>query len=452
MSDGEPALAAQLAGALEPVLGAVEVEEPTRMTGGASRETWSFDAVDRDGVRHQLVLRRDPPGRPSAPGAMAREAAAMRAAAAEGVAVPGVLLAEDDPTIWGGAGIVMRRVAGEALARRILREDRYDAARSVLVAQAAGALAGIHRVGPDVVGGRVADPVVTMRTLLDAFDEPVPTFEVALHWLDERRPPTTGTSVVHGDFRLGNLLVDESGLSSVLDWELVHPGDPAEDLGWLCVRAWRFGQPMPVAGLGTREQLLDAYHAAGGVHVDAEALRWWEVYGTLRWGAICLTQAAAHLEGALRSVELAVIGRRVAETEWDLLLLLAPEAAERAAAAPDEEEAAPAPGLHGRPTAGELVESVREQLAAEAEAGGRGSYRARVAANALRIVERELRSGEVRQRRRDRALAALGMADEAELAAAISAGGSVPDHEVLEVVAAGVVDRVRVSNPSYLDR
>jgi len=452
MTDGEPELADQLATALRPALGEVVVEPPSRMSGGASRETWSFDAVDRDGVRHELVLRRDPPGRPSGPGAMLREAAAMSAAAEEGVAVPGVVLVDDDPATWGGAGIVMRRVHGEALARRILREARYETARSVLVRQAAVAVAGIHRVGPEVIGGTIADPVVTMRTLLDAFDEPVPTFEVALHWLDAHRPPPSGASLVHGDFRLGNLMVDDAGLGAVLDWELVHPGDPAEDLGWLCVRAWRFGRAEPVAGLGTREELLDAYRGAGGVAIDPEVLRWWEVYGTLRWGAICLTQAAAHLQGALRSVELAVIGRRVAETEWDLLLLLAPEIAERAAAEPDEDDSPPPPGLHGRPTAGELVEAVREQLAADVADGGGGSYRTRVAANALRIVERELRVGRAQQRRRDRSLAALGLDDEAGLAASIRARRVSPDDdEVLGVVAAGVVERVRVSNPGYLE-
>lgn len=450
MPDREPELAEQLEAALQPVLGPLVVEPPARMSGGASRETWSFDAVEHNGVRHELVLRRDPPGRPSGPGAMGREAAAMQAAAAEGVAVPEVLLAEDDPAVWGGAGIVMRRVDGEALARRILREERFRAARSQLVGQAADALAGIHRVGADVVGGRVADPVTTMRALLDAFDEPVPTFEVALRWLEQRRPPSSGASLVHGDFRLGNLMVDDAGLRAVLDWELVHPGDPAEDLGWLCVRAWRFGEQLPVAGLGTRDELLTAYRSSGGVDIDAATLRWWEVYGTLRWGAICLTQAAAHLQGALRSVELAAIGRRVAETEWDLLLLIDPTTAEAAVTDADVDDPGPPAGLHGRPTARELVEAVREQLAAEADARGPGSYRSRVAANALRIVERELRVGTAQQQRRDTALAQVGLTDEADLARAIRVGGLDADSaDVLALVAAGVVDRVRVANPGY---
>jgi len=130
--------------------------------------------------------------------------------------------------------------------------------------------------------------------------------------------------VVHGDFRLGNLIVDESGLAAVLDWELVHRGDPLEDLGWFCVRAWRFGEDTrPAAGLGSIEDFVASYERAGGGHVDRDALRWWQVLGTLRWGVICQRQAHRHLSGQTRSVELAAIGRRVCENEWDLLELLA---------------------------------------------------------------------------------------------------------------------------------
>jgi aminoglycoside phosphotransferase (APT) family kinase protein len=127
---------------------------------------------------------------------------------------------------------------------------------------------------------------------------------------------------VHGDFRLGNLLVDRSGLVAVLDWELAHLGDPLADLGWFTVRAWRFGGAGEVAGLGSIDELVDAYENAGGASVDRDALRWWQVMGTLRWGVICMLQASTHLSGASRSVELAAIGRRVCENEYDVLRLL----------------------------------------------------------------------------------------------------------------------------------
>jgi aminoglycoside phosphotransferase (APT) family kinase protein len=129
-------------------------------------------------------------------------------------------------------------------------------------------------------------------------------------------------TLVHGDFRNGNLIVGADGLRAVLDWELAHIGDPLEDLGWLCVKSWRFGSPHRVGGFGDVDQLLDAYAQASGRRIDPQALSWWEVMGTLRWGIICILQAANHLSGAVRSVELAAIGRRVCEVENDLLLLL----------------------------------------------------------------------------------------------------------------------------------
>ncbi|MHB1138938.1 MAG: phosphotransferase family protein [Microthrixaceae bacterium] len=469
-SDRDPNSEA-LAAALTEPLGPVEVHGISRLSGGASRETWSFDAVDADGVVHELVLRRDPPGRPSVPGAIAREAAAMRAARGAGVAVPEVLVDTDDPLVWGGAGMVMRRIAGETLARRILREDRYAPARQRLTAACAASLARLHRVDPATVpGGEVepAEPVRVLRAIIDAFDEPVPTFEYTLRWLEEHRPDPVGRAVLHGDFRLGNLVVDEDGLASVLDWELTHVGDPVEDLGWLCVRAWRFGAPLAVGGLGTREDLLRSYAASGGATVDAATLRWWEVYGTLRWGAICLTQTAVHLRHELRSVELAAIGRRVCETEWDLLLLVAPDRAElararraeRAAAASgrddgrDDEAARDEHALHGRPSAVELVESVREFLTDHVMTGTSGglSFHARVAANVLGMVERELQEGPAQLARRTTALDDLGVRTERELARALRQGTlQVGNGAVLDVLAEGVVDRVGVANPRYLD-
>ncbi|MFN7147991.1 MAG: phosphotransferase family protein [Microthrixaceae bacterium] len=452
-------LAEALADSLAAVLGTVEVRDLTRLTGGASRETWAFDAVGAGGTRTQLVLRRDPPGRPGPAGSMALEAAAMRLADAVGMAVPEVLLDVDDPAVWGSSGLIMRRVDGEALGRRILRDEQFEHARVALVEQSATALARLHSIDPsELPAATELEPLGTMRSLLDGFGEPVPTFEYALAWLERRRPEPTGRAIVHGDFRLGNLLVDPAGLTAVLDWELLHVGDPAEDLGWFCVRAWRFGAAAPVAGLGEREELLAAYAAAGGVAVDLSTLRWWEAYGTLRWGIICLNQAAAHLSGAVRSVELAAIGRRVCETEWDLLGLLAPEAAASAATRRDEDAgdapvtAASPPGLHGRPTSLELVEAVREFLEAQmATASRSASYHARVAANALGIVERELARGAAPLERRALALASLGLSSERDLADAIRAGRwALDDAQLLAVLADGVLERVGVANPRYL--
>lgn len=296
------------------------VRDLRRLTGGASRETWSFDAVHPDGTIDELILQRArvPDSQP----ALALEARLLRAAATAGVPVAELIASEGDDTL-GEHVLVSRRLEGETIARRLLRDDEWATARERLVPQCAEALAAIHRIPVDAVPGLPADDqLARYREVLDGFGDAHPVFELAFRWLDAHRPASAPAAVVHGDFRLGNLLVGADGLRAVLDWELAHVGDPVEDLGWMCVRAWRFGGAAPVAGLGGYDELLDAYAAASGHRVDPHHLRWWEVLGTLKWGIMCKVQAAAHLTGAARSVELAAIGRRVCENEHDLLRLI----------------------------------------------------------------------------------------------------------------------------------
>ena len=217
----------------------------------------------------------------------------------------------------------MTEVPGETIARRILRDERFAAARVALPAQLGQALAALHALDPmSVPGLEASDQVARYREVLDTVGEPHPAFELGFRWLEAHQPPPGASAVVHGDFRLGNLIVDETGLAAVVDWELAHVGDPMEDVGWLCVKSWRFGSPLPVAGVGTYDELFASYAAASGRPVDAAVVRWWEVLGTLKWGIMCIMQASAHLTGTVRSHELAAIGRRVCENEHDLLLLL----------------------------------------------------------------------------------------------------------------------------------
>lgn len=292
-----------------------------RLSGGASRETWAFDAVRPHGVE-PMVLRRDPPSAPR-PELMLLEAAAIREAARVGVPAPEVLAASGDPSVLGAPFVLMRHVEGETIARRILREDAYAGVRPRLAAQCGEVLARVHAM--DVValpGLSEEDVLVTLRAALDAMAWSSPTLELALRWLAAHRPAPTGRTVVHGDFRHGNLIIGPDGLRAVLDWEVVHAGDPMEDLGWMCVRAWRFGSPLPVGGFGEYADLFAAYERTSGRPVDPDVVRWWEVLGTVRWGVGCMAQAERHLSGTTRSVELAAIGRRVCEQEYDVLLAL----------------------------------------------------------------------------------------------------------------------------------
>jgi aminoglycoside phosphotransferase (APT) family kinase protein len=304
----------------------VRIEELVRLSGGASREMWSF-VVGDDTERRRLVLRRDPPGAP-ARSDRANEVELLRRAAEAGVPVPRVVWTATAAEL-GSPGFFMDHVDGETIARRILREDAYAGARRVMARQCGEILARIHSIPAEGLTGlpRADGPPATAvieqyRTLLDSFGEPHPTFELALRWLDARRPPSERLTVVHGDFRNGNLIVGPDGVRAVLDWELVHIGDPWEDLAWLCMRSWRFGGPGEVGGFGHREDLYAAYEDVSGVAVDRDAVHWWEVMSNVKWGVMTIGQAFTHLWGHVPSLELAAIGRRTAETEYDVLNLI----------------------------------------------------------------------------------------------------------------------------------
>src|SRR5579871_5984791 len=311
-----------------------EVIDLERLSGGASQELWSFD-VAIGGERRPLILRRNPGGtvqRETAAG-METEARLIGLARAAGAPAPEVVhvLAPDEAL---GSGYVMARIPGETIARRILRDPAYAEARPKLARQLGEAAARIHAV--DVAA---ADPLrrTSIAASLDltyaayrarGVDRPV--VEWAFRWLRQHRPATEAPpTVVHGDMRNGNIIVGPEGLRAVLDWEVVHVGDPMEDLGWLCVTSWRFGEVAnPVGGFGPREELFAGYEAASGQRVDAERVRFWEVMGTLRWGMSC-SMMAREFQAGDRSVERAAIGRRASETEIDLLAMLAPRGAYR---------------------------------------------------------------------------------------------------------------------------
>lgn len=310
----------QLEAVLRPALGqGVVVENLRTLTGGASRTTWAFDAVTDE--RQALILRTGPPDDVHA--SMELEAAVQQRAAAAGAPVPQIVTADNSAAALGNPYLICNAIAGETIVRRIYR-TLDDAGRDRLLRQCAQALADIHRADPADLGLSESDQLSEWRDRLDEMGDTTATFEWAFRWLAANRPSPSPHVLVHGDFRMGNVIVDQSGLAAVLDWELVYTGEVYEDLAWFCIRAWRFGAPedLGAGGLGSIESFLSAYESAAGTELDRDVFRWWLTVATLRWGVICRFQAERHLSGQTPSVELAAIGRRVAETEWDVVDLL----------------------------------------------------------------------------------------------------------------------------------
>jgi aminoglycoside phosphotransferase (APT) family kinase protein len=312
--------------------GATGVSAETKLSGGASQETWSFEIVHPSG-NLGAILRRAPKGYGAAPtraAGVAAEARLMQLAFDAGVPSPRVLhvlTPEDDL----GAGFIMARVEGETIARKILRDAEFASVRPKLARQLGKIAAIIHGFPreklPELRRLTATAEIGELAREYRSLNWPKPVFELALRWLGDHDPgPPQQETLVHGDFRHGNLIIGPDGIRAVLDWELAHIGDPMEDLGWICVNSWRFGEiDKPVGGFGSREELFAGYEAAGR-KVDADRVKFYEVMGTLRWGVMCGGMMQRFRLGPDHSMERAMIGRRASETEIDLLRLLAPRA------------------------------------------------------------------------------------------------------------------------------
>ncbi len=298
-----------------------------RLSGGASQEIWALEA-EISGHIEKLILRRSPGGAPRESVSIVpleTEALVIETARHTGVAAPRVRMVLK-PEDSAGEGYVMDLLPGETIARKILRDAEFDEVRPKLARQCGEILARIHHV--DTAPLKNILPVMDgptqlrrYRELYDAYNYPHPVFELAFKWLEPRLAKAKRQTLVHGDFRHGNLLISPRGVEAALDWELTHIGDPLEDIGWICTNSWRFGvADKVVGGFGDLADLLAGYEAAGGGRVDPEDVRSWIVYGSLKWGVMCMTMYQGFLRD--RSVERAAIGRRSSETEIDLVNLI----------------------------------------------------------------------------------------------------------------------------------
>ncbi len=398
-------------------------------------ESWAFEWAGG-----AYVLRRAPSAAYMAdrPFGHADEAALVMAAQAAGVKAPEVVgvLADADGM---GTGYVMRRVMAEVSPAKILA----DPPRSLL-ADLGRELARIHAIPGDAIPAAIplmdtCAALAELRSRFLSYGGDRPVIALAIKWCEDHLPAPADPVLVHGDYRMGNVMVDEDGLAAVLDWELAHRGDAHEDLAFGCMTVWRFGRiDRPAFGVGSLADYFAAYEAAGGVRVDRDRFRFWLVYRTLWWALGCLQMGQAWRSGADPTVERVVIGRRTAEQELDLLLLLEAEApeVERGRALPPSPDAAPAPT--GEPTHSEIVQAVRDWIegSIKPRAEGHAKFEAVVAMNALGIVLRDL-SADVR-------------AEDAALAEALLSGTtSLAEPGLLARLRRAVLDKCAIDSPKY---
>jgi len=299
--------------ALEAVLGS-PVERAVQLAGGASKEAWAVDTADG----RELLVRRAGGGVIHEGTLSLRDEFDVLVAAHEaGVSVPEPVAYLGE--VEGREAFAMERVHGETIGRRIVKSPPAS-----LPLDMADELAKIHSIPLDRLSFLLdADPFETFYAELDSIEEPHPAIELGLHWARTRIPLERPRVVGHGDFRVGNLVVDEEGLVAVLDWEFSHVSDPAEDVAWPLVRAWRFGRDeLRLGGVGDIEPYLARYADLTGREIPLDELYAWEVLGNCKWAIGALRQGRRHLRGEDRSVEFAILGRLAAEMEYEVLDLL----------------------------------------------------------------------------------------------------------------------------------
>jgi aminoglycoside phosphotransferase (APT) family kinase protein len=385
-------VSAMLPALMTRVVGPGVLSSLTRLSGGANMESFAFDWVGGS-----YVLRRAPSADYMAdrPFGHGDEAALVMAAFDAGVMAPevvGVL----EPGDGMGTGYVMRRVIAEVSPAKILADPPAS-----LLADLGRELARIHGIPLEAIPAAIplmdtAAALAELRSRFGSYGGDRPVIALAIKWCEENLPAPADPVLVHGDYRMGNIMVDSAGLAAVLDWELAHRGDAHEDLAFGCMSVWRFGAlDKPAFGVGSLEDYFAAYEAAGGVPVDRGRFRFWLIYRTLWWALGCLQMGQMWRSGADRTVERVVIGRRTAEQELDLVRLLEDEAPEdeRARALPSSPQTTSAPT--GEPTNAEIVEAVRDWIEGAIKPGAKGhaKFEAVVAMNALGIVLRDLGAG-----------------------------------------------------------
>lgn len=426
-----------------------------RLSGGASMESWSFIFDDEAFVLRRLPkgISRDEEGMRGI--SLATQADIIDLAVQSEVTAP-IVRARLKPEDGLGEGFIMDKAEGETLPHKILGKPEFAEAESRLTEQCALELWRIHNMVPENLPEPLeylspAQLIDQQRERYDEIGGAIPIFEYAFHWLQSNAPASDVRKIVHGDFRMGNLMITSSGLSAVLDWELTRLGDPIQDLAYLCTPSWRFGHYEKVAGgFDTAEAFLAAYASHGGETVDPERFRYWLIYSTLWWGVSCLLMGEIWRSNGDRSLERTVIGRRVSEVEIDLALLFEGILPSELCT-PIDWQSPTLPEDRGEISYDELLTALGEwnKEKVQPDLKGHDMFQSRVAGNALGIAQRHACHGQTFQAASDARLKAIGL-DHGQLCAALSEGRINAEYPGLwDHFRLSALERLSIDQPKY---
>lgn len=314
----------------------VRIAAAKKLSGGAIQENWAVDLLLTEKGQErtlQTVLRCDAPSGVSDSHSREQEFALLSAAHAQGVTVPRPLWL-GNPDVFGRSFFIMERVAGTAAGHQIVKRPELGGDRRQLTQTVGEQMARLHRITlkdadakypeldflPKPSGSPVAQTLHEFQDFLATHHTAFPALEWGIRWLLVNEPEPMAPVLTHRDFRTGNYMVDEQGLTAVLDWEFAAWSDPREDLGWFCAKCWRFGKnDLTAGGIGTREDLLAGYERFSGVTIAPQDLHYWELLAHVRWAMIAIRQGERHVSGQEPSLELALTAHIVPELEWEIL-------------------------------------------------------------------------------------------------------------------------------------
>ncbi|GAB5488726.1 MAG: hypothetical protein Pars2KO_22960 [Parasphingorhabdus sp.] len=434
-----------------------EINNLQRLSGGASMESWAFDFDERE-----IVLRRLPDGIADNEAEAATVAAISLDAQADlielarkaKVTAPEVL-SKLKPEDGIGQGFLMARAVGETLPHKILGNPEFETAVGRLTEQCAAELSAIHAIDIATLPNEIQS--VSAAGLLALQEQAyrdlkveIPAYDYAFHWLEQNIPQLEDPKLLHADFRMGNLMIDRSGISAVLDWELAHLGDPMEDLTYLCTPSWRFGHyEKEAGGFDSAQNLINAYENASGTKIDEERFNWWLIYNTLWWGVACLRMGHSYRDGTVHVLERTIIGRRASEVEIDLLLQFGKMrstenlelAWEQPALLPDDGEVEYSEILNA------LIEWNKEKVMPDTN--GHALFEARVANNALGIAQRYSAWGLIYSERSTKRLANIGVSTSQLCAALRNGDKGIDDPVIWDHLRLTALERLSVDQPKY---
>jgi len=433
------------------------IQELRRLTGGANAATWSFDY----GLK-PLVLRQDSSGADetqersgiSAIG-LKTEAALMSKAAEYNIKAPKIYAVTPKESAFGEA-VLMERVSGEALPQKLFKDPKYETALSGLTIECAQALAKIHTIPSSefekLLDTRTPEKALSMiKEQFADYGQSSAVLASAINWMGENCPKDSESVLLHADFRMGNLLIDETGITSVLDWELSHIGDPVSDVAYFCAPPWRFGRyDKQAGGVGSLDSLVTAYEAASGRIVESDRILWWRMHSSVNWCLMCMTMANMWRTHADRELERIVIGTRVSESEVDILLLFDEIYAfedtfnpELSIDDPKDHKA------HTKPT--ELTDAIIEWLSDDIipDAKGREGFKARVARNAMGILKRDITLSPHFKPRQSARLEQLETNEDDLIVRLLKGSISIQDNDIRRHLKRTTLEQLSIDQPKY---